>query len=77
MSILEKIGLGVVFGVVAIAIIAIVGIIAAIPTYFLWNWLMPEIFGIKTITFWQAWGVVFLSGILFKGNGSSSKSESK
>lgn len=32
----------------------------------LWNWLMPEIFGLTTITFWQAWGLVVLTHILFK-----------
>jgi hypothetical protein len=66
MNIFEKIGIGVVLGVATILIVALVGIIAAIPTYFLWNWLMPEIFGLKAITFLQAWGIVFLTGILFK-----------
>jgi len=47
-----------------------VSIIAAIPTYFLWNWLMPAIFGIKVITIWQAWGVNLLAGILFKSSSS-------
>jgi hypothetical protein len=32
----------------------------------LWNWLMPPIFGLTTITFWQAWGLVVLAHILFK-----------
>lgn len=41
-------------------------LVAAIPTLFLWNWLMPEIFAIKTITFWQAWGINFLANVLFK-----------
>lgn len=33
----------------------------------LWNWLMPEIFDLKQITYWQAWGLLLLSSILFKG----------
>ncbi len=33
----------------------------------LWNWLMPAIFGLHTITFWQAMGVLLLSKILFGG----------
>jgi hypothetical protein len=33
---------------------------------YLWNWLMPTIFGLTKITFWQAWGLVVLSHILFK-----------
>ena len=70
---LDEIVPGVVFGILAIVIIALVGIVGAAPTYFLWNWLMPEIFGLKAITFWQAWGIMFLSGILFN-NPSPSES---
>ena len=32
----------------------------------LWNWLMPAIFGLGTITYWQGWGIVLLAHILFK-----------
>jgi hypothetical protein len=32
----------------------------------LWNWLMPNIFGLPEITFWQAIGLNLLSTILFK-----------
>lgn len=35
----------------------------------LWNWLMPMLFSLKTITFWQAFGLVLLSKILFGGFG--------
>lgn len=31
----------------------------------LWNWLMPDIFGLSTITFWQAIGIDALISILF------------
>ena len=33
----------------------------------LWNWLMPVIFGLTTITFIQAFGLLILSKILFFG----------
>jgi hypothetical protein len=33
----------------------------------LWNWLMPVLFGLPTITFGQAWGLLGLSWILFGG----------
>lgn len=39
----------------------------------LWNWLMPVIFGIGIITFWQAAGLFILSKILFSGTGSGQK----
>ena len=32
----------------------------------LWNWLMPEIFNLQQISYWQAWGLLILSSILFK-----------
>jgi len=32
----------------------------------LWNWLMPGIFGIRAISYWEAWGLVLLAHILFK-----------
>jgi len=33
----------------------------------LWNWLIPAIFPVHTITFWQAVGLLVLSKILFGG----------
>jgi len=35
----------------------------------LWNWLMPALFGLITINFWQALGILVLSKILFGGFG--------
>jgi hypothetical protein len=36
-------------------------------TFLLWNWLMPVIFGLTTITYFQALGLLILSKILFFG----------
>ena len=36
-------------------------------TEHLWNWLMPGLFGLRLLTFWQALGLVVLSKILFGG----------
>lgn len=33
----------------------------------LWNCLMPSLFGLPTITFWQAFGLFLLSKLLFGG----------
>jgi len=33
----------------------------------LWNWLMPSIFGLHAISYWQALGLMALSWILFGG----------
>ncbi|OHD74477.1 MAG: hypothetical protein A2177_12815 [Spirochaetes bacterium RBG_13_68_11] len=62
----EKIILGIGFGILAIGLIALCGWVVML----LWNWLMPEIFGLKTLNYWQAWGLLALSTILFKGFGS-------
>jgi hypothetical protein len=35
----------------------------------LWNWLAPALFGLRTITFWQALGLLALCRILFGGGG--------
>lgn len=35
----------------------------------LWNWLMPAIFGLTVISFWQALGIFVLARILFGGFG--------
>jgi len=31
----------------------------------LWNWLMPDVFGLHMITYWQALGILVLAKILF------------
>ena len=33
----------------------------------LWNWLMPVLFGLSIISFWQAFGLLLMSKILFGG----------
>ena len=56
-----------------ICMVAIVSIVVAVPVYFLWNVLMPEIFGVRTITYWQALGLTWLAHILFKDVSSPRK----
>lgn len=66
MNIFAKIGL-IIAGII-LAVAAFIGfgfLLAA-----LWNWLMPAIFNLPTISFWQAWGIMVLSSILFKGHGA-------
>lgn len=72
MKILEVIIAGIAALVVGIAVF---GLLAALPTMLLWNWLMPELFGLKEIGFWQALGLLFLSGFLFKSSSASSKKD--
>jgi hypothetical protein len=36
----------------------------------LWNWLMPPLFGLREITYWQGFGLVVLAKLLFGAVGS-------
>jgi hypothetical protein len=54
--------------------VAVFAFIAGILVMALWNWLMPDIFGLATITVWQALGLLFLARVLFGLSGSQSKS---
>jgi hypothetical protein len=47
-------------------------ILVAVPlfgyvTMHLWNWLMPQLFRLPAVTFWQALGLIVLTRILFGG----------
>ena len=51
------------FAVLFVALLAGLGFVVA----GLWNWLMPALFGLKVISYWQALGLLLLSKILFGG----------
>ena len=55
------------FGFPLLFLLAIAGFSAA--TMLLWNALLPGIFGIASIGFWQALGLLVLTRILFGGVG--------
>lgn len=55
-------------------LIILIGLFMSIPVWLLWNWLMPDIFSLTEISFWQALGISMLSSCLFKTNTSFSKS---
>lgn len=54
-----------------VRMIVLVGFSAVVML--LWNLLIPEIFGLKVITFWQAAGLFILSRILFSSFWGSGK----
>lgn len=43
-------------------------LILTIGTMLLWNWLMPMIFGLIKLNFWQSLGLMMLCSILFKAH---------
>ena len=51
---------GILFGIAAAALFTTIVML-------LWNWLMPLIFHLTEINFWQALGILALSKILFGG----------
>jgi hypothetical protein len=51
------------FAVLFVAFLAGIGFVVM----GLWNWLMPALFGLKVIGYWQAVGLLILSKILFGG----------
>ncbi len=62
----------VVIVMVAIGGIVLYALLTAIPLMLLWNWLMPMIFGLVKIGFWQALGLALLARLIFGYSGSSS-----
>ena len=52
--------------VIAGAVVGMLALCSAVVMW-LWNWLMPGIFKLPGIGFWQALGLLALSHILFKG----------
>jgi hypothetical protein len=53
------------FGSALVLLIVIAGFGQAVLQ--LWNWLVPGLFGLRPLTFWQAVGLMALSWILFGG----------
>ncbi len=63
----------------AIIMIVIIALVLGLPVMLLWNWLMPTIFGLPEIGFWQAVGLNLLANFLnfLTRGGSSSGGGSK
>jgi len=53
------------FAMFAIAIGGLFGLVV----FLIWNWLIPDLFGLPEITYWKAIGLLILSKILFGGFG--------
>jgi sterol desaturase/sphingolipid hydroxylase (fatty acid hydroxylase superfamily) len=63
---------------VALAIIAVVisialGVLWALPVMWIWDYIMPTMFGLPEITWFKAWLLYILCNILFKSHYSREK----
>lgn len=58
-----------------VGVIILWTVIVALPIQLLWNWLMPVIFGLPEITFWQSLGLVLLSNLLLKSHSRNGNKE--
>ncbi len=76
-DILENVVLGMLLALGFIVLLVILGALTALPVMLLWNWLIPSIFKLREIGFLEAWGLLILTGLLFKSSNSSSSSKNK
>lgn len=53
---------------IVIGLIMLVAMLFGLPLQILWNLLMPELFSLPYISFWQACGLNLIAGILFRSN---------
>jgi len=58
--------------VLAVVLVIVIMFIFAFPTMLLWNAVMPDIFGLGEIGFWQTVGLMLLARFLF-GFGTNTK----
>ena len=63
------------YAVLGIAGAFLMGLLFGNLIMWLWNWLMPSLFGLRTIGFWEGLGLFLLAKILFGFGGSSGSGE--
>lgn len=63
------------YAVLGIAGAFLLGLLFGNVIMWLWNWLMPKLFGLPTIGFWEGLGLFLLAKILFGFSSSGSSGE--
>ena len=56
-----------------ITLIVLYSALLSLPVMWIWDSFMPDIFGLNTITWLQAWGLSLLCGMLFKSHTTVNK----
>jgi len=49
-----------------VGLVILIVMLLGIPLQLLWNWLMPNLFDLPYISFWQAVGLNLMATILFR-----------
>ena len=52
--------------VIALASILAISALGGLIFMLAWNWIMPHLFELPTLTYWQGFGLVFIVYFLFK-----------
>ena len=55
--------------IMTVVIVVLVALLLSIPFMLLWNWLMPSVFNLPSITFIQAIGLMILTSLIFSHGG--------
>ena len=63
---MEKLSSWIAVFIVWLAIMALIAALIALPVMWLWDAVMPDLFGLKEITFLQALCLALLCSLLFK-----------
>jgi hypothetical protein len=53
--------------IIGLGFAGLFALVFGVVVQWLWNMLMPSVFGLSEITFWQAFGMVILAKLLFGG----------
>jgi hypothetical protein len=61
--------------IVSIIVALVIGFICAGILMWLWNIIIPTIFSLPMISYWQAFGIYIISNILFKSSSFKTKTE--
>lgn len=60
-----KVGKYTLFAIGGISLAVLFAFVFGYFVMLLWNWLMPEIFGLGAINYWQAFGIIILARLIF------------
>ena len=54
-------------GILTVIGLIVLGVmLLGLPLQLLWNWLMPDLFNLRAISFWEAVGLNLMAAILFR-----------